>query len=202
MGTKKISELTQTTALNSNDVLPVVDVTNTSTKKITAGTLAGIFAGATAFSSSSNYAIGDYCIYNNILYKAKVTVTSGSNFNSANWASTTVLDEIKDKSNWVLIKGDSNSTSSEKTTTITTSDIYKYTEFLLTVGTTAAPNRVLASTTIPKSVLNGTDSNGYHQACYIDSSANRYRTGISFDESNNSMTVYMSANVSVRVYAR
>ena len=51
--------------------------------------------GVNAYSNSSTYAIGDYCIYNNKLYKCKVAITAGETFTSSKWEQTNIIDEIE-----------------------------------------------------------------------------------------------------------
>ena len=46
------------------------------------------------YSSVSTYAVGDYCIYNNILYRCKTAITTAESFNSSKWEATSILNEI------------------------------------------------------------------------------------------------------------
>lgn len=48
-----------------------------------------------AYSSSSTYAVGDYCIYGNTLYKCTTAISTVEAWNSAHWSAVTVADEIK-----------------------------------------------------------------------------------------------------------
>lgn len=47
-----------------------------------------------AYSSSRTYAVGDYCIYGNTLYKCTTAITTAENWNSAHWTAVSVADEI------------------------------------------------------------------------------------------------------------
>lgn len=47
-----------------------------------------------AYSSSSTYAVGDYCIYGNTLYKCTTAITTAEAWNSAHWTAVSVADEI------------------------------------------------------------------------------------------------------------
>ena len=47
-----------------------------------------------AYSSSSTYAVGDYCIYGNTLYKCTTAITTAENWNSAHWTATTIATEL------------------------------------------------------------------------------------------------------------
>ena len=46
------------------------------------------------YSSSSTYAVGDYCIYNNKLYKCKTAITTAEAFNSTKWVQIKIAEEI------------------------------------------------------------------------------------------------------------
>ncbi len=49
---------------------------------------------ATAYSTSSTYAVGDYCFYSSKLYKCITAVTSTEAFDSNKWEETNILDEL------------------------------------------------------------------------------------------------------------
>ena len=49
-----------------------------------------------AYSSLQTYAVGDYCIYGNTLYKCTTAITTAEAWNSAHWTAVTVTDEIKE----------------------------------------------------------------------------------------------------------
>lgn len=46
------------------------------------------------YDSSKTYAVGDYCIYNDTLYKCKTAVTSAEEFNSSKWEATNCGKEL------------------------------------------------------------------------------------------------------------
>ena len=50
--------------------------------------------GSDVFSTSKSYAVGDFCIYENVLYRCKTNVTAGSDFDNTKWRATTIVDEI------------------------------------------------------------------------------------------------------------
>lgn len=52
-----------------------------------------------SYSSSSTYAVGDYCIYGNTLYKCTTAITTAEAWNSAHWTAVTVADEINELTN-------------------------------------------------------------------------------------------------------
>ena len=49
-----------------------------------------------AYSSLQTYAVGDYCIYENTLYKCTTAISTAEAWNSAHWTAVTVTDEIKE----------------------------------------------------------------------------------------------------------
>lgn len=49
---------------------------------------------ADAFSTTKTYEVGDFCIYNNVLYKCKQAVTVAGSFSGADWDATTVGEEM------------------------------------------------------------------------------------------------------------
>lgn len=52
-----------------------------------------------AYSSSSTYAVGDYCIYENTLYKCTTAIATAEAWNSGHWTAVSVADEIKELTN-------------------------------------------------------------------------------------------------------
>jgi len=67
--------------------------------------------GVTTYSSNSTYAVGDYCVYNNKLYRCITAITTGEAFNSSKWTETTVMNEKES----ILNKTTSISSSSTNT---------------------------------------------------------------------------------------
>ena len=48
--------------------------------------------GATAYSSSATYAVGDICIYNNKLYRCNTAISTAEAWNSNHWTEINLLD--------------------------------------------------------------------------------------------------------------
>ena len=46
------------------------------------------------YSATNTYAVGDYCIHENILYKCKTAITTGDAFDSSKWVQTTCGTEF------------------------------------------------------------------------------------------------------------
>ena len=47
------------------------------------------------YDSSKSYAVGDYCIKDNTLYKCTTAISTAEAFNSAHWSATTIDEELK-----------------------------------------------------------------------------------------------------------
>ena len=60
---------------------------------------------ATAYSSSSTYAIGQYCLYNNYLYRCTTTISTAEAWNASHWTQVTVGDALYTKVDKVSGKG-------------------------------------------------------------------------------------------------
>ena len=59
-----------------------------------------------AFSTSSTYAVGDYCIYNNKLYKCTTAISTAGAWDSSKWTETQIADEFSSlNSNLSLLGG-------------------------------------------------------------------------------------------------
>ena len=62
------------------------------------------------YSETSTYAVGDYCIHENILYKCKTAITTGEAFDSNKWVQTTCGTEFRglnsnlDKNHMIISK--------------------------------------------------------------------------------------------------
>ena len=67
------------------------------------GKLAGNFA--SVYSPSSTYALGDYCTYQNVLYKCTTAITTPEAWNSAHWIATRSMDKLID-TGWQLCNVD------------------------------------------------------------------------------------------------
>lgn len=50
--------------------------------------------GVNNYSNSATYAVGDYCVYNNKLYKCKTAITTAEAFNSSKWDEIKISEEI------------------------------------------------------------------------------------------------------------
>lgn len=66
---------------------------------------------ADAYSSSVNYAVGDYCIYNNTLYKCNTAISTAEAWTPAHWTATSITEEFIPKTDVV---NNLNSTNTDK----------------------------------------------------------------------------------------
>jgi len=88
MATKKITDLTLQSAGNvvpANDVLPIVDIANNETKRITIDVLASALGAVTATSASFT---------NNVTVTGTITAGTGSFTNSLSTAAATVTGQL------------------------------------------------------------------------------------------------------------
>lgn len=83
------------------------------------------------FSKLNSYAVGDYCIYQNKLYKCN-TATNGD-WDASKWTETSVGDELKSVNSNLTWKKIGSVVGSDDSITLTTD----YNEFLLIAGTPA-----------------------------------------------------------------
>lgn len=56
------------------------------------------------YSASSTYALDDYCIYNNKLYKCIVAIKTAEEFNNDHWKETTISAELKNKLDFEVVE--------------------------------------------------------------------------------------------------
>ena len=64
-----------------------------------------------AYDDTETYDIGDYCIYNNTLYRCIVAIAVAESFTSAHWVATTIAEELQTKQN----SSDNNLNTTNKT---------------------------------------------------------------------------------------
>lgn len=110
-----------------------------------------------AYDPTAPYAVGDYCIYNNVLYKCNTAIATGEAFTPAKWDATTVADEIKANSDMLTPLP---SVQLTMNTNVVSSGAGKYTKIgrLVFVNAEFTPSSVanegVIATGLPK-VLNG-----------------------------------------------
>lgn len=81
----KISQLQEATTINEADIIPIVQ--DSTTKKVTKQTLFSSTMGAMAneYSVSSTYQVGDYVVYDGILYKCITQISTAEEWDSSKW---------------------------------------------------------------------------------------------------------------------
>ena len=52
---------------------------------------------ADKYSSSTAYAVGDYCVYENLLYRCTTAIPSGESWNSSHWVQILIMGDLKSK---------------------------------------------------------------------------------------------------------
>lgn len=57
-----------------------------------------------AYSNSKTYAVGDYCIYENTLYKCTTAITTAEAWNSAHWTATTIATELASRLEFQVVE--------------------------------------------------------------------------------------------------
>lgn len=100
-----ISQLPQANTSNNSDILPVVQ--SGETKKITKQLLFNTIISmlGSEYSVTSTYAVGDYCIYNGILYQCTTAITTPEEWDNSKWAQANLGDGIENKVTKVTGKG-------------------------------------------------------------------------------------------------
>lgn len=94
----RITELDAINSLQDGDYV-AVDNESTGTHKFKALDISANLAGniANTYSSSASYAVGQYCLYNNNLYRCTTTISTPEAWNGAHWVQVTVGEGLYDK---------------------------------------------------------------------------------------------------------
>lgn len=117
----QISQLYPSNAFSNDDVLAIE--INGVTYKLTGATLAaalqsiGDYVDMTdlseEYSNQNTYALGSYCIYNNVLYRCTSAITQPEDFNSAHWTTVKVMSEVNQRIKFSDVVDSLNNSSSE-----------------------------------------------------------------------------------------
>lgn len=78
--------------------------------------------GPDEFSEESTYAAGDYCIKDNVIYKAKTAVEAGA-FDISDWTATTIFDELSGLNQNMFVIGTNWSQNGQLT--LTTANVFE-----------------------------------------------------------------------------
>lgn len=102
----RITGLQEVATLQSGDFV-AIDNTTTGTHKFDATKLgAGVEANlAPTYSSAATYALGDFCIYDGVMYKCTTAITSPENWTASHWTQTSAGVALADKVDKVSGKG-------------------------------------------------------------------------------------------------
>lgn len=85
----KVIEITIGTEITNKATISYVDSTETT---LVENILQLI---ASTYDATSTYEVGDYCIYNNLLYKCNTTISTAEDFDDTKWDQTTLTELIK-----------------------------------------------------------------------------------------------------------
>lgn len=99
MSNKKISELINAVDVSDNDVFPMVQ--NSVTKKIKWEDIRKTMNVSDIYDSTHTYNIGDFCIYQNQLYKCNATTTG--EFDSTKWDATNITTELNSRLEFEIV---------------------------------------------------------------------------------------------------
>lgn len=104
---QKISDLDVAISMTASDLIPIVD-SNGNNKVLHGSQVKDYVADAVVsdiddvkamisdeYDNTATYAVGDYCIYNNTLYRCTTAISTAEDFNPAHWTITSVTSEIE-----------------------------------------------------------------------------------------------------------
>lgn len=110
---QKISDLDVAISMTASDIIPIVD-SNGNNKVLHGSQVKDYVADAVVsdiddvkamisdeYDNTATYAVGDYCIYNNTLYRCTTAISTAEDFTPAHWTETSIdaeLDTKADKS--------------------------------------------------------------------------------------------------------
>lgn len=89
-----IAEINKVTADNLNEIKNTVNSNSTNTNNNF----------SEVYSTSKTYNVGDYCIYQDKLYRCITTVATAEVFDSDKWEQVNVTNEINNKFEWKFLK--------------------------------------------------------------------------------------------------
>ena len=61
--------------------------------------------GSDTYNNASTYEIGQYCIYNNVLYRCTTAVTEAMEFNSGYWTQTSIAEILSGNNKSIYLDG-------------------------------------------------------------------------------------------------
>lgn len=56
-----------------------------------------------AYDPTQTYAVGDYCIYNNTLYRCNTAIATAEAWNSAHWTATSIASELENRLEFEIV---------------------------------------------------------------------------------------------------
>lgn len=103
----RVSDMIEAESVNDNDVIMIVQ--NGVNKKAKAKKIKKDFikvAGIDEYDNTSTYAEGDYCIYNNKMYKCTTEISTAEDWTVAHWTETSIVEEIDNGGGGSQVLGD------------------------------------------------------------------------------------------------
>ena len=55
------------------------------------------------YDATKTYAVGDYCIYNNTLYRCNTAIATAEAWNSAHWTATSIASELENRLEFEIV---------------------------------------------------------------------------------------------------
>ena len=56
-----------------------------------------------AYDPTKTYAVGDYCIYNNTLYRCNTAITTAEAWTAAHWTATSIASELENRLEFEIV---------------------------------------------------------------------------------------------------
>ena len=107
---------------------------------------------ADEYSTSSTYAVGDYCLYDGDLYRCTTAITTAEAWNSAHWTMVTIGEEITDLKGDIAVKV----AAKDRTGTLTTSGWSNKSQTIAVVGLDPEDTAIVS--------IDSSDASGYEAA--------------------------------------
>lgn len=113
---QKITDLDIAISMSASDLIPIVDA-NGNNKVLHGSQVKDYVADAVvsdiddvkamisdAYDNTATYAVGDYCIYNDTLYRCTTAISTPEDFNPAHWTETSIDAEIAAANSAIVTK--------------------------------------------------------------------------------------------------
>ena len=173
----RVSDMIEAESVNDNDDIMIVqDGVN---KKAKAKKIKKDFievAGIDEYDNTSTYAEGDYCIYNNKMYKCTTEISTAEDWTVAHWTETSIVEEIDNGGGGSGDGGEMvvNSLEGNETTKAPSVNIAKQTFVGTTLWENTSTSRSFAGQSI--TLANSIENYSYYEVLHKDGSDGCYLT--------------------------